>query len=358
MKIAASSVAMDGTYELLEKHEKRERLRDWVGDRRPDFEAQTVGPVGPVGPVTRDAFLFSEEARAALAKKTEVTELTLTEEDERKLKLGPRELIKLLLIETLTGIKMELPLLDLTDRVENKCAPVEKSAAAPAQSRQGWGVEYDYFESHYEYEKMTFSAEGTVKKTADGTELRFKVQLSMERESLIQKNISTRAGDATIDPLVVNFDGAGAQLTDARFAFDLNTDGKQDRISFVRSGSGFLALDRNSDGVINDGSELFGPQSGDGFAELARYDEDNNGWIDENDAVFVKLSVWTKDPSGNDSLLDLKQVGIGAIYLRNVDTPFAVKDNDDRLRGQVRRSGIYLNENGSPGTMQQVDLAI
>lgn len=69
-------------------------------------------------------------------------------------------------------------------------------------------------------------------------------------------------------------------------------------------------------------------------------------------------SVWTKDSSGNDSLVDLKQVGIGAIYLRNVDTPFAVKDNGDRLQGQVRRSGIYLNENGSAGTMQQVDLAM
>lgn len=286
MKIAASNVAMAGTYELLEKHEKRERLRAWVGDSRPDFEAQTVGPVGPV---TRDAVLFSEEARAALAKKSEVTELALTEEDERRLKLGPRELIKLLLIEALTGRKLDLPLLDLTDGAENECAPVEKNAvAASAQPRQGWGVEYDYFESHYEYEKMTFSAEGTVK-TADGTELRFKVRLSMERESLIQKSISIRAGDATIDPLVINFDGSGVQLTDARFAFDLNADGKQDRISFVRPGSGFLAFDRNSDGVINDGSELFGPQSGDGFAELAGYDEDNNGWIDENDAIFAKL---------------------------------------------------------------------
>ncbi len=39
---------------------------------------------------------------------------------------------------------------------------------------------------------------------------------------------------------------------------------------------------------INDGSELFGTSSGDGFKDLATYDEDENGWIDENDSIFSK----------------------------------------------------------------------
>lgn len=83
---------------------------------------------------------------------------------------------------------------------------------------------------------------------------------------------------------------------------DLDADGMEDQISFVLPGSGFLALDLNGDGRINDGRELFGPETGDGFAELARYDEDGNQWIDENDPVFERLRIWTKDAEGRDVL--------------------------------------------------------
>lgn len=65
-------------------------------------------------------------------------------------------------------------------------------------------------------------------------------------------------------------------LTEAKYNFDLDSDGREDLISFVRPGSGFLALDLNGDGRVNDGRELFGPATGDGFAELARYDQDGN----------------------------------------------------------------------------------
>ena len=63
------------------------------------------------------------------------------------------------------------------------------------------------------------------------------------------------------------------ELSDQTFYFDLDADGKEEEIS-VLNGSGYLALDKNGDGVINDGSELFGTKNGDGFADLARYDED------------------------------------------------------------------------------------
>ena len=57
------------------------------------------------------------------------------------------------------------------------------------------------------------------------------------------------------------------------------------------SGSGFLALDKNGNGKIDDGSELFGTKSGDGFADLAEYDSDGNGWIDEKGRVYVLYEV-------------------------------------------------------------------
>ena len=77
--------------------------------------------------------------------------------------------------------------------------------------------------------------------------------------------------------------------------FDIDADGEEESISYLQGGSGYLALDKNGDGVINDGSELFGTKSGDGFADLAEYDADGNGWIDENDPIFDKLLIWAKD---------------------------------------------------------------
>ena len=92
-----------------------------------------------------------------------------------------------------------------------------------------------------------------------------------------------------VDPLVVNFDGTAAQLSDAKFSFDLQRDGQNETLPTLGSGSGFLALDLNGDGKINDGGERFGPRSGDEFADLAQYDGDGNPWIDEADPIYCAV---------------------------------------------------------------------
>ena len=60
--------------------------------------------------------------------------------------------------------------------------------------------------------------------------------------------------------------GIGSDTADVRdqtFKFDLDADGREDEISMLGKGSGFLALDKNGNGKIDDGSELFGTKSGD-----------------------------------------------------------------------------------------------
>lgn len=211
-----------------------------------------------------------------------------------------------------------------------------------------------YFE---ESESASFSTTGTVK-TSDGREISFHVNVGMSREfQEYYKEDLELASFKFCDPLVINLDTDMAQLEDQTFYFDIDGDGEQDEIAQLKSGSGYLALDRNGDGVIGDGKELFGTESGNGFADLAKYDEDGNGWIDENDAVWSKLKIWSKDENGKDVLYSLEEKGVGAICLQNVSTNFTQKGAEGQTLGAIRNTGVFLYENGNVGTVQHVDVA-
>ena len=266
-------------------------------------------------------------------------------------------------IESLTGKKIKLmaPAEVMQSRVEamdlSEFQAARNAGVDGAAAGGGWGMRYLSHESYREAETTTFEAQGVVK-TADGQEVNIDLALSMSRTFMREKHIEVMEGAAVKDPLVINFSGTAADVTQTKFAFDIDSDGTADQIHFVGPGSGFLALDRDADGRIRNGNELFGPGSGDGFAELAAYDTDGNDWIDEADPVYGNLRIWSKDPEGNDHLVALGQQGIGAIYLGHATTPFQVKDRDNSLQGVVRSSGVYLNESGSAGTIQQVDLVV
>ena len=216
-----------------------------------------------------------------------------------------------------------------------------------------------------EQEDTSFSTVGTVR-TKDGREINFNVNVNMSRrcEEYYREELNV-AQFALYDPLVINLDTDVAGLSDQTFYFDLDADGEEEEISMLK-GSGYLALDKNGDGIINDGSELFGTKNGDGFADLARYDEDGNGWIDENDSIWSKLKIWCKDENGNDVLYKLSDKGVGAICLENVSTDFTMQGdriaqdgttNANATNAVIRKTGIFLYENGNAGTVQHVDMA-
>lgn len=222
-------------------------------------------------------------------------------------------------------------------------------------------IALDRATSHFEVEQMRFASRGQVL-TEDGRAIDFSLELAMDRTTMTetreQSLISTWQEQAVlIDPLIINLDGGVPALSDTRFEFDLNNDGTVEEIGFAASGSGFLSFDKNNDGVINNGSELFGPGTGNGFDELAAHDLDGSGWIDESDDVFSKLSVWTRDEAGNDQLVSLAAAGIGAVCLDNAAGGFELTDAENVLAGNVARSGIFLFENGNVGMVQQIDLA-
>lgn len=237
----------------------------------------------------------------------------------------------------------------------------EKEKSSPYQFMNGFGQSFGgtYTQSSYFYEKETtsFQTKGSVI-TADGRELSFNIEVEMTRSFTSYAMQRIDFGAARVcDPLVINLNSNVAQVSDQKFLFDIDADGEKDQISMLASGSGYLALDKNGNGRIDDGSELFGTKSGDGFADLEEYDIDKNGWIDEADAIFDKLRIWTKDENGNDRLIKLKEAGVGAICLKNADTQFSLNSRyGNRTNAYIRKTGIFLYENGRTGTVQHLDL--
>ncbi len=151
----------------------------------------------------------------------------------------------------------------------------------------------------------------------------------------------TNAGNAQPprDPLTIDLGSLGIELTTLENGvhFDLDKNGFAEKTAWIGNEDGFLVLDRNKDGIINDGGELFGDQvelsngliSVSGFEALADLDENGDGLIDKTDAIWNDLRVWV-DVNQNgfseaSELKSLNDLGIVSISLdatkeENVDT--------------------------------------
>lgn len=220
-----------------------------------------------------------------------------------------------------------------------------------------WNQITDTAYSYEETETTGFSSIGKAI-TADGREIPFNISFTMSRafKEEFRSSAFTQHEQVLTDPLVINLDSNPTTLSDKTFFFDIDCDGLDDELSQLGQGSGFLAFDKNNDGKINNGSELFGTKSGNGFYDLSQYDDDENGWIDEADAIYEHLKVWTKDEYGNDKLINLKMADVGAIYLGSTNTAFSLTDSNNTLNGLIRSTGIFLRESSGAGTISQIDL--
>lgn len=226
----------------------------------------------------------------------------------------------------------------------------------PAQPAGGFGMRITTRHEVTEKEQMTFQSQGVIN-TEDGRTIAFNFNLHLLRAHTESSETLIEIGAKLQDPLVINFDGKGIAFGDDHLELDITLDGNLERFRNLTSGSGFLALDHNNNGTIDDGTELFGPSTGHGFSELAAYDLDGNNWIDENDAVFDSLKIWTVSPEGEKTLIGLKESGVGAIYLGKVASEFSVKE-EATLLGRIRESSIYLKEHGGVGVVHELDLKV
>ena len=160
-------------------------------------------------------------------------------------------------------------------------------------------------------------------------------------------------------PILIDLGGRGYYLTSAAHgvSFDIDADGVIDTIAWTRAGAqnAFLVLDRNGNGLIDDGRELFGTATPlatgsaapNGFAELAEYDLNHDGRIDDSDPVYTELRLWTDlNHNGYSEQFELQTTtaaGVSAIFLLYEVTNR--RDNHGNLfwlRGLalVRRDGV------------------
>lgn len=354
MKIDSYSVDMKANSSYESVHTKEANLEFWAGNRQAatlDEEPLIRLNMGDVLQLSREGLKQAGKAKKLGHVDGECFEVEISEEDKLK------KLLLEKLIEHLTGKKIIIRVPYKIKIIRRTGGETGNSGISQGTQDVNWGLEFDYRETYHEKEKMTFEANGVVK-TADGRTIDFSVNLSMNREYLSQNTLSIRAGNARKDPLVINLGGNAPALTDDKISFDIDCDGQMDSISFVADGCGFLALDKNGDGIVNDGSELFGPQSGDGFNDLAQYDLDGNNWIDENDPIYKDLRIWTTDGDGNRRLFALGQIGVGAIYLGNIESRFSLKDNSNNSLGEIQKTGIFLSESGTAGTIHHIDIVV
>ena len=170
------------------------------------------------------------------------------------------------------------------------------------------------------------------------------------------------------DPLVLDLDGDGIEITDlndqSSIYFDHDNDGIKTATSWLNSDDGFLVMDRNDDGLINNGSELFGdstPSDGgdifeNGFQALASLDNDKNGIIDSNDISFDNLKIWrdinNDGISQSDELFSLEDYGIKSINLSySLNSKTLIGTNVEKEKG------TYINTSGDIHTISDINFS-
>lgn len=372
MKIESSDITMKSSYSYQKTETQKESLEYWNGNVRVKMENATMEEfkekqrelqkdILNISAKAKDE--FEKSKRGDNSEKTEdidkckkCDKIEMSEKDKQKLQILRK------LLEVLTGKKIKCDELDIetedSERCQEKTAELKGETKQPKNvpARAGWGIIYKNSSTLTEKEAVGFKSEGVVK-TADGREISFKVDFNLKREFEHMESNEIRVGDAVkVDPLIINFNGNVSQLTENKIEFDIDADGVKDFISFAGEGSGFLALDKNENGEIDNGTELFGPETGSGFGELKSYDLDGNNWIDENDEVFSKLKIWTTGENGEKTLLSIAEAGVGAIYLGSVATKFNMVNSTGSSDGEMQRSGIFLKESCEAGLIQHIDL--
>jgi len=164
-------------------------------------------------------------------------------------------------------------------------------------------------------------------------------------------------------PLVLAFDDEPVTFTNPAGAFDLAGRDTLVKTDWVSSQTPWLVLDRNANGIIDDGSELFGSMTRladgqramHGFLALAPLDADRDGWITARDPAFARLALWRDlDQDRVSSADELTPAGdsVVALSLAYRDVPRCSAGNCERERAEL----VYRDRDGNERRGSVVDV--
>ncbi|WP_122257040.1 calcium-binding protein [Pseudomonas syringae] len=197
-------------------------------------------------------------------------------------------------------------------------------------------------------------------------------KIGEDMKSEIEKSFE-KAEDAR-SPLILDLDGDGVETISAKSSvyFDHDGNGFSENSGWVGKDDGLLVWDKNKDGKINQGVELFGNntvgssghKAANGFLALADLDENQDGVFDIKDFAYAELNVWVdKNSDGivdTDELLTLEQAGVKSISLSYAE-PGKVDANGDVPSGVIdangnehRQIGSYTRTDGSVAAIEDV----
>ena len=228
---------------------------------------------------------------------------------------------------------------------QQQTAPSTEAAPPAAPVDNGSTV----LEWNYRYQELSASFSGEAE-LQDGSKISWSFDFGIKEEHF---SFQSYQQAALKDPLLLSMAGTAVSLQNTGTAFDFSGNGNNAMLPGLGSGQYYLVFDQNNNGKADNGTELFGPVSGQGFAELATLDDNQNGFIDATDKRWQQLGLW----DGKSAVKSLADMGIAAISAESVATAFGLYDGN-HLLGRIARSGIFLTEQGMPGLIQQVDLNI
>jgi len=162
-----------------------------------------------------------------------------------------------------------------------------------------------------------------------------------------------------IDPIFVDLNGDGIKTTNTENGkhFDHGVDGFAEKSAWVDENDGVLAIDKNNDGVINNGSEIFGDNyikadrniAASGFDALKDLDSNNDGVISSTDAEFNNIKIL----KGDGSIVSLSDAGIVSINLKNT-----ASNKTDENGNTVISTGTFTKADGSIGNLGDYNLKV
>lgn len=205
-------------------------------------------------------------------------------------------------------------------------------------------------------QQLNYQTSGTFVINGKDHLVSYQLELSEKRVSLSQTRSSA---EQLKDPLLVQYgDIAIGQLNGQSASIDVNGDDKIDQLPMFNGNVGYLVFDKNGNAKADNGSELFGPQTGAGFNELSALDTNNNGFVDREDDNFSDLYLWQIDSAGNNSWIALSDTNIEGISLNATATPFNFYDQDDQLQARLTQTSIAITDTGRAYGVHQIDIRI